>query len=89
MKATFRSSFLNDLKKVKSAKIRARIGDAIEEVENAAGLDEISKLKKLSGAKDCYRIRIGDLRLGVVIQQDTVEFVRCLDRKDIYKYFPE
>ena len=89
MKATFRASFLHDLKKVKSAIALGRIREAIQEVESAATLTEISHLKKLAGAKNCYRIRIGDLRLGVVIQSNKVEFVRCLHRKDIYKYFPE
>ncbi len=89
MKTTFRTSFLHDLKKVKSANMQSRIREAIQEVEDAAALTDISHLKKLTGAKNCYRIRIGDWRLGVVIQSDTVEFVRCLDRKDIYKFFPD
>ena len=89
MKATFRSSFLHDLKKVKSAKLLERVRELLLDVENATILNEIPHLKKLAGAKNCYRIRIGDLRLGVMAQDDVVEFVRCLDRKDIYKYFPE
>ena len=89
MKATFRPSFLRDLRKVKTQAILRRVQGAIENVERADALAEILQLKKLSGTKDFYRIRIGDWRLGVVIQGDTVEFVRCLDRKDIYRFFPE
>ncbi|MCI0685328.1 MAG: hypothetical protein L0Y71_24785 [Gemmataceae bacterium] len=89
MKTAFRPSFLHDLKKVKTAAILRRVLAAIENVEGAKTLMEIAHLKKLSGTKDCYRIRIGDWRLGVVSLGETVEFVRCLDRKDIYRYFPE
>jgi mRNA interferase RelE/StbE len=47
-----------------------------------------SFLRKLSGADDYYRIRVGEYRLGVVIQGDKVEFVRCLHRRDLYRFFP-
>lgn len=89
MNTVFRPKFLHDLKKVKTAAILRRVQAAIENVERAKTLTEIAQLKKLSGAKDCYRIRIGDWRLGVVIVGETLEFVRCLDRKDIYRFFPE
>ncbi|NPA92437.1 MAG: type II toxin-antitoxin system RelE/ParE family toxin, partial [Chloroflexi bacterium] len=35
-----------------------------------------------------YRIRLGDYRLGLEIEGDTVVFVRFLHRRDIYRYFP-
>jgi mRNA interferase RelE/StbE len=49
---------------------------------------EIPHLKKLQGFKSVYRIRIGDYRIGIFIDGNTVQFVRVLNRKDIYKYFP-
>jgi mRNA interferase RelE/StbE len=88
MKATFRKSFVRDLKKVKDQEVRDGVGQAIENVEAAADLQAVSKLKKLSGAGDYYRIRVGDYRIGVVIEGDTVEFVRCLHRRDLYRFFP-
>lgn len=33
-------------------------------------------------------MRVGEFRIGITVKQDTVVFVRCLDRKEIYKYFP-
>jgi mRNA interferase RelE/StbE len=65
-----------------------RIREKIDEVERAQSLSEISKLKKLSGHAAYYRIRVGDYRLGITAAEDTVVFVRFLNRKDIYKYFP-
>ena len=35
-----------------------------------------------------YRIRLGDYRIGIEIQKDTIIFTRFLHRKDIYKFFP-
>jgi mRNA-degrading endonuclease RelE of RelBE toxin-antitoxin system len=31
---------------------------------------------------------MGDYRLGFVFEQGVVTFVRCLQRKEIYRYFP-
>jgi ribosomal-protein-alanine N-acetyltransferase len=42
----------------------------------------------LRGSSDFYRIRVGDYRIGVAVEGDEVEFVRCLHRRDIYGYFP-
>ncbi|GIK72728.1 MAG: hypothetical protein BroJett021_17160 [Chloroflexota bacterium] len=35
-----------------------------------------------------YRIRVGDYRLGLALEGDTVILVRFLHRKEIYRYFP-
>lgn len=46
-------------------------------------------LKKLSGGRGAYyRIRVGDYRLGLEVEGDVVVFVRCLHRRDMYRYFP-
>ncbi len=42
----------------------------------------------MKGSEDYYRIRLGDYRLGLRIEEGTVSFIRCLHRKDVYKYFP-
>jgi mRNA interferase RelE/StbE len=45
-------------------------------------------LKKLKTGMAYYRLRIGDYRLGMVIEGDGVKFVRLLHRSEIYRYFP-
>ncbi len=42
----------------------------------------------MKGSRNYYRIRIGDYRAGIIVEGLTVEFIRFLHRKDIYKYFP-
>ena len=44
-------------------------------------------VQKLHGSES-YRIRVGDYRVGFVFEHGAVTFVRCLDRKEIYRYFP-
>jgi mRNA interferase RelE/StbE len=60
----------------------------IELTQSAETLAEIPNLKKLQGFKSAYRIRIGDYRIGIFIDGNTIQFARVLNRKEIYKYFP-
>jgi len=88
MRIVFRKSFTRDLKKTTDQDIRDRVRQAIEQVEAATQLQAIDDLKKLSGAANFFRIRIGDYRIGLVVEGETIEFVRCLPRRDLYRYFP-
>lgn len=88
MIAAFRKSFTRDLRKIKDQDVLDRVRQAIESVEAADALHEINNLKKMSGADNYYRIRIGEHRIGLVVEGDTVQFVRCLPRRDLYRYFP-
>ena len=88
MKTAFRSSFARDLKKIRDRSVLRQVHVTIEEVEGAAHVQAIGKLRKMSGGGNFYRIQIGDYRIGLVIEADEVEFVRCLHRRDIYRFFP-
>ena len=89
MRVAFRQSFERDLKKLKADRaMRQRIREMIEEVEAAGRLEEVTSLKKLSGGGAYYRIRVGDYRIGLEVEGGNVTFVRCLHRRDIYRYFP-
>jgi mRNA interferase RelE/StbE len=65
-----------------------RAKEVIEDVERADSLADVSNLKKLKGGGNYFRMRVGDYRVGLTLENDTVIFVRFLNRKDIYKYFP-
>lgn len=88
MNLEFKASFVRDLEKIKDNKLKARIQGVIEAVEQAPGLQEIVNVRKLKGSDRYYRIRMGDYRIGLSVEKDTVTFVRFLHRKDIYRYFP-
>ena len=88
MKVDFRDSFAKDLKGVKEKGLLNRVREVIEAVEKADSLAELPNLKKLKGGGNYFRVRVGDYRIGVALENDTIIFVRFLNRKDIYKYFP-
>ena len=88
MKIAFKESFLKDVKALKNNTLRKRVRAAIEQIEHAAQLSDIRNLKKLRGEDTFYGIRVGDYRLGVTLQKDTIIFIRCLHRRDIYRYIP-
>ncbi|MBW4419930.1 MAG: type II toxin-antitoxin system RelE/ParE family toxin [Myxacorys californica WJT36-NPBG1] len=81
MNVEYLPSFLRDLKALKSTPV-------FEAIPQSTGLGEISRLKKLKGFDDAYRIRVGDYRVGLFITGETITFARVLHRKEIYRYFP-
>jgi mRNA interferase RelE/StbE len=88
VRAIFLSSFLADVKKLRDAKVRRAVADAIANVEQATSPDMVRSLKRLSGAREYYRIRIGHWRIGLKITANTVTFIRCLHRRELYRFFP-
>lgn len=88
MKTAFRSSFGRDLKKIEDRLILDQVRQMILDVENAPNLREINNLRKMSDGGKYFRIRVSDYRIGIVVESDEIEFVRCLHRRDIYRFFP-
>jgi len=82
-------SFEKDTDKIRDKKILNLIADCIENIQNAKKVNEINQLKKLKGHNSYYRIKIKDYRIGLVIENNVIEFVRFLHRKEIYSYFPK
>jgi mRNA interferase RelE/StbE len=68
--------------------IRRRVARLIESVEKAKELSDIPGLKKLHGETQSFRARVGEYRVGFLVEGGIVRFVRCLHRKEIYRYFP-
>lgn len=80
--------FVKELEKISSVKIKDKIEKIILEVESSEKLSDIPNIKKLSGHRSAYRIKMGDYRIGIFVEGETVEFGRVLHRKDIYRVFP-
>jgi mRNA interferase RelE/StbE len=88
MQVIFLSRFSKDLDKVNQRSVKDALIRFIAEAERAASIRNFSNIKKLAGHRSAYRLRIGDYRVGLFVQGDTVEFARILHRKDIYNEFP-
>lgn len=72
----------------KDKHIRSKILAIIQAVIACGNLNEIPNLKKLTGYKNFYRIRLGNYRIGLVVENNTIIFAAFDHRSDIYKYFP-
>ena len=88
MKTAFKSSFVKDLKSIQSKRVLRAVAELIESAEKAQNLKAIPNLKKLKVKGNFYRIRLSGHRVGLTISKGCMTFVRCLDRKEIYRYFP-
>lgn len=88
MKTAFRESFDSDLSVITDAALLRRIKKAIEQVEAARTFQQIPNLKRIEAAGKYYRIRLGEYRIGFVFEAGAVTFIRCLHRKEVYRYFP-
>lgn len=88
MKTAFTNKFLTQVSSVRLKIIRKKVEKVIIGVENADSLSQIKNLKKLKGETQYFRIRIGDYRIGLYIENEIIEFTTIDNRKDIYKHFP-
>lgn len=88
MKIEFRKSFEKDLKNIKDSDLLKRVKLVIEEIENTDNLQQINNLKAIKTASNHYRIRVGNYRIGISVNNNVISLVRILHRKEIYRYFP-
>lgn len=88
MKVLFQESFSRDLRRIDDRDVLRRIRQAIEVVEQASNLLDILHLTRLRSQGRHYRIRVGEYRLGLTVENNQVTFVRALHRWEIYRYFP-
>ncbi len=88
MEIKFSKPFEKDLKEIKDKQVVLKLDEIIRHLRSANSLSDIAGIKKLKGYKDCYRIRIGNFRLGLQLDGKVIWLARLMDRKEIYRYFP-
>jgi mRNA interferase RelE/StbE len=88
MKVEVQKSFEKDIAKVKDKGLAIKVLAIINLLKSIGKLSEIPKLKKLNANDTYYRIRVGDYRIGLKVNNETLILLRFMDRKDIYKFFP-
>lgn len=87
MNIEIRKIFTKDADKL-PANIQRQLALTINNLQQAKQLSQIKDCKKIKGSKTAYRIRLNQYRIGFFFENETIELVRVLGRKDIYKYFP-
>ena len=88
MTVLFERSFAKDIRILREHSLRTAIQKTIASVKESHSLNAMPQCKKLRGYENVYRLRCGDYRIGITLEGDEVTFVRCLHRKELYKYFP-
>lgn len=88
MKVEFTRKFETQVERLRDEKLRIEVANTVRLVMAAESLQEIPKIKKLSGFKTAFRIRTGNYRIGILYQNGVVFFVAFAHRKDIYRQFP-
>ena len=64
------------------------IRDAVQQkVDEMGARLENFPHQRLQGRSE-FKLRVGDYRVGFKLAAGTAVFLRCLHRKDIYRYFP-
>lgn len=77
MKTEYLPSFTKDLKKLKKTSTYSEIKNLVfNTIPDCQNITEIKSLKKIKGHKNAYRIRVGNYRIGVFIQKETVTVLR-------------
>ena len=89
MKLRYSKSFERDLGVIKrDAQIKRRLRENIEMLKEAESTSEIKGIRSITGFPGYYRLRVGDYRLGLKLSGDTLDLIRFLHRRDIYRRFP-
>jgi mRNA interferase RelE/StbE len=84
----YEKSFLKDIKKLDDKVIAKKLKMILEELESAKDLSSMPQIKKLKGHSKFFRLKIGNYRLGFSYEDNSIDIIRFLHRKDIYKLFP-
>ena len=88
MELKYKGQFIKDID-IENGKVLNAVKDAILNVKNAKKISQIHNLKKLKKYSVQYRIKISvNYRIGLIIRNNSVCFVRFGHRNTFYKYFP-
>lgn len=86
MKIEITKKFRKQVDKSADTKTKKKLLSILEQMQKASSLSDIHHLKKLKGYKNTYRIRLGEYRIGIYVENNVVIFAAFDNRSDIYKY---
>ena len=91
MIVSYRKLFLKDLANYKSStiflKVKKIVFEDIPKLEKFNEIFQIYDIIQLKGTKNRYRIKIGEFRIGLELNDNSIEFLRFLHRREFYRYF--
>jgi len=88
MKVEYSKQSLKDLAVIPS-KLRTPIEKFIfNELPETTSISESKKIELLKGYKNFFKVRLGNYRVGIYKEGNTLIVKRILHCKEIYRYFP-
>lgn len=88
MEVEYSKKFLKQLATVPSD-IRSKIENFVfEELVSTSSIYEMGKVEKMKGYDGFYKVRFGNYRLGLVIENELITVKVVMHRREIYKFFP-
>ena len=88
MQVDFTKHFSKQFDALYDEVLRGKLRKTVSTVMMASTGRDIPNLKKLKGHPSAYRIKLGDYRIGIFIEDNSVIFAAFGHRKDIYNKFP-
>lgn len=88
MKLLIKDSFQKEVKKYKNEKLLKQVGETLEKIKLCKHIWDIGDVKLMQGSKNFFRIRVGDFRIGIKIEDETVFIIKFATRGNFYKNFP-
>lgn len=88
MKVEYRSSFVKNIKKLKSKHTANLIQTVIENCEMANTITEIKNCEPLHSRGKFFKIKYGQYWFGIFIDKGIVEFLKFGTRQNFYDDFP-
>jgi mRNA interferase RelE/StbE len=59
-----------------------------EDLPGLSSIEPAGNIEKMKRYKNYYKVRFGEYRIGILINNSAVELKRVLNGKEIYKFFP-
>ena len=89
MDILYGKKFSKDIDEIRNdPNTRKRLLEVIQKIKEIKSLSEMKGVRKIQGYSDYFRIKLGDYRLGIKLDQNKIELIRFLHRKEIYRRFP-
>ncbi len=88
MKLVLTSRFAKDLRSIRDVSVKADVNSALDKMKAAKRLEDLGDVVKMKGAKNAFRMRVGEYRIGFYLDGDTITLGRFANREDIYRLFP-
>ena len=84
----YRKTFLKELSVI-PAQIRKNIETFVfDELPKLNTLSQSGKIEKMKGYSSYFKVRFGNYRVGIKLENSKIILECVLHRKDIYKFFP-